>query len=200
LHEAALGDDAAAARLLPLVYDQLRRAAQQQIASERRADGRDHTLSATALVHEAFLKLVGPRQVPWDGRGHFYAAVAQAMRQVLIDHARAKATIKRGGKEPDPLRLKASAKHAALALECLPDLTSEEKNEGLLILDEAISRLEMEDAQAAAVTRLKFFAGLTNEQTAEALDVSTPTVKRAWAFARGWLKTAIESDDVREGE
>lgn len=165
--------------LLPLIYDQLRAAARSQLASERH----NHTLSATALVHEAYLKLCGPRDLPWQNRAHFYTASAQAMRQVLLDHARAKSAEKRGG----------SARQAALDLTCLPDLSSPDQSAGFLLLDQAITRLETEDPAAAAIVRLRFFTGLSIPETALALGVSEPTVKRHWAFARGWLKQAIES-------
>jgi RNA polymerase sigma factor (TIGR02999 family) len=121
------GDKAAADRLLPLVYDQLRGAAHRHIAAE--APG--HTLSATALVHEAYLKLVGPRRLPWANRAHFYAAAAEAMRRILIDHARSKAAAIRGG--PD-------ARRAAAELAALPDPASESEAAGFLILNEAIDR------------------------------------------------------------
>jgi RNA polymerase sigma factor (TIGR02999 family) len=181
LGAAAAGDRQAADELVPIVYAQLRRAAQQQLAAER-GGAAGHTLSATALVHEAYLKLIGPRRVPWAGRGHFYAAAAEAMRQLLIDRARAKAGPKRGG----------DRKRVALDLRSLPDLDSPEQSEGFLILDETISRLEQEDPHAADVVRLRFFAGLTVEETAAALSLSAPTVKRRWAFARAWLMDAIE--------
>jgi RNA polymerase sigma factor (TIGR02999 family) len=180
---AAGGDKAAADRLLPLVFEQLRKAAQQQLGRERPG----HTLSATALVHEAYLKLVGPREMPWAGRGHFYAAAAEAIRRILVDHARAKAAQSRGG--PD-------ARRVALSLSSLPDTSSAEESSGFLILHEAISRLEAVDPDAAAVVRLRYFAGLSIEQSASALGVSAPTVKRSWAFARGWLREAIESGRV----
>ena len=180
---AAGGDRGAADKLLPLVYEQLRRAAQVQLASERR----DHTLSATALVHEAFIRLAGPREIPWQSRAHFYAAAAESMRRILVDHARAKAAGKRGGPE---------ARRAAVKLAALPDPNSETESAGFLILDEAISRLEVVDREAATVVRLRYFAGLSIEQTAEALGVSAPTVKRSWAFARGWLKEAVEAGRV----
>jgi RNA polymerase sigma factor (TIGR02999 family) len=180
---AANGDLTAAQRLLPLVFDQLRRAAQRQLAGERPG----HTLSATALVHEAYLKLAGPREVAWAGRGHFYAAAAQAMRQILVDQARAKSAHIRGGPQ---------ARRAAIELASLPDLSSDEETSGFLILHQAIARLEDVDTQAGAVVRLRYFAGLTVEQTAAALGVSAPTDKRTWAFARGWLREAIESDRV----
>jgi RNA polymerase sigma factor (TIGR02999 family) len=177
---AAAGDRTAAERLLPLVYDQLRRAAQVQMGGERRG----HTLSATALVHEAYMKLAGPREVPWQGRGHFYAAAAAAMRQILVDHARAKGAAIRGGPE---------AKRAAVELSSLPDLESSSEAAGFLILDEAIGRLEGADAEAAAVVRLRYFAGLSVEEAAVALGVSAATVKRAWTFARAWLRESIEA-------
>jgi RNA polymerase sigma-70 factor (ECF subfamily) len=180
LQNEALNATDRAERLLPLVYDQLRAAAQRQLRSERA----DHTLQATALVHEAFLKLVGPRDVPWRNRAHFYAAAAEAMRRVLIDHARAKAAGRRGGPE---------ARRAAMDLAGLPDPSSEVESAGFLVLDEAIERLRAVDPDAAAVVRLRYFAGLSVEDTAAALEVSTATVKRAWAFARGWLKETIET-------
>ncbi|MCK5943892.1 MAG: sigma-70 family RNA polymerase sigma factor [Planctomycetes bacterium] len=167
--------------LLPLVYEQLRAAAQGILRSERA----DHTLQPTALVHEAFLKLVGPRDVPWQNRAHFFAAAAEAMRRILVDHARKKAALRRGG--PD-------ARRAAIDLGGLPDPASEEQSAGFLVLDEAIQRFAKVDPAAAEVVRLRYFAGLSVDETAKALGVSAPTVKRAWAFARGWLKEAIESD------
>jgi RNA polymerase sigma-70 factor, ECF subfamily len=177
---AAEGDKTAADRLLPLVYEQLRRAAHRHMMGEAKG----HTLSATVLVHEAYLRLAGPRAVPWANRAHFYAAAAEAMRRILIDHARAKAAAIRGGP---------GARRAALSLTALPDLASESESAGFLILNEAIVRLEGVDKDAAEVVRLRYFAGLSIEQTAAALGVSPPTVKRTWAFARGWLKEAIEA-------
>ncbi len=181
MNAAAGGDKAAADRLLPLVYEQLRGAACEHL----RGESKGHTLSATALVHEAYVRLSGPRQVPWAGRAHFYAAAAEAMRRILIDHARAKGAAIRGGAE---------ARRAALNLSTLPDPNSETESGGFLILDEAIVRLESVDKEAAAVVRLRYFAGLSIEQTAAALGVSAPTVKRTWAFARGWLREAIEAE------
>ena len=181
MQRAAAGDEQAAAELLPLVYQQLRQSAQLAMGRERA----DHTLQATALVHEAYLKLVGPREIPWQGRAHFYAAAAEAMRRILVDRARAKAAGIRGGPR---------AKRAALELSSLPDMRTEEESAGFLILDDAIARLEQVDRAAATVVRLRFFAGLSVEQTAEAMGVSTPTVKRTWAFARSWLKEAIEAE------
>lgn len=180
---AAAGDRLAADRLLPLVYEQLRKAAQQHLAFEQPG----HTLSATALVHEAYLRLVGPRVLPWGNRAHFYAAAAEAMRRILVDHARSKAARFRGGPE---------ARQAALQLSTLPDGNSEKESAGFLILDEAILRLESVDAEAALLVRLRYFAGLSIEETAAAMHLSEASVKRLWVFARGWLKEAIESGRV----
>lgn len=168
------------ARLLPLVYEQLRDLAQQALRGERAG----HTLQATALVHEAFLRLVGPRPLPWQNRAHFFGAAAEAMRRILVDHARARGAQKRGG---------AQARAAALSLDSLPDPNSERDAAGFLVLDDAIERLAAAYPDVAEVVRLRYFAGLDVEQTAQALGVSTPTVKRSWAFARGWLRDAIES-------
>jgi len=170
-----------AEELLPLVYSQLRAAAQAQLGRERAG----HTLQATALVHEAYLKLVGPRELPWRNRAHFYAAAAEAMRRILVDHARSRAAFKRADGD---------ARRAALELTALPDPQSDKENSGFLILDGALSRLEAVDPQAAAVVQLRYFAGLDIDSTAAALGVSSATVKRTWAFARAWLKDVIESE------
>ncbi|MFO0973785.1 MAG: ECF-type sigma factor [Phycisphaerae bacterium] len=182
LNEIDAGNPRAAAELLPLVYDQLRKAAQLQMAAERP----DHTLSATALVHEAYLKLVGPRQVPWAGRAHFYAAAAQAMRQVLLDHAKGKARLKRGGPEQKSI--------SGLEFEDLAALAVRPPEE-ILSFDAALCRLEQEAAQAAQVVRLRFFAGLSVDETAEALGVSDRTVDRHWLYARAWLHRAVTASD-----
>ncbi len=182
LDSTGANDPRAAEKLLPQVYAQLRAAAQAQLKSERAG----HTLSATALVHEAYMKLVGPREVPWANRAHFYAAAAQAMRQVLLDHAKARTADKRGGP---------NARRAALNMAGLPDPASEDESAGFLILEAAISRLEVADPDAAAVVRLRYFGGLEVKETALALGISEATVKRDWAFARAWLKNAIEHDE-----
>jgi RNA polymerase sigma factor (TIGR02999 family) len=157
-------------RLLPLVYGQLRAVAERALAGERA----DHTLQATALVHEAYLRLVGEREVPWANRAHFYVAASEAMRRILLDHARGKGRIKRGGG-----RLR-------VAFADVGELASRNSEE-ILRFDEAFRRLEGESPEAAAVVRLRFFAGLSVSQTAEALGLSTSTVDRRWAFARSWL-------------
>ena len=180
LNDGAAGAAERLRELLPLVYEQLRASAEMYL--KRESSG--HTLQATALVHEAYLRLVGPREIPWRNRAHFYAAAAEAMRRILIDHARAKAAGIRGGPE---------ARRAAVNLSSLPDPESASESAGFLILEEAVARLESVDPECATVVRLRYFAGLSIEQAAAAMGVSAPTVKRHWAFARGWLKEAIES-------
>ncbi|MCA9280259.1 MAG: sigma-70 family RNA polymerase sigma factor [Phycisphaeraceae bacterium] len=170
MHAVADGDREAEAQLLPLVYHQLRRAAQQRMAGERN----DHTLSATALVHEAYLKLVGPRDVPWEGRAHFYAAAAQAMRRILIDHARSRSVRSSDRK----VRLEDIGDVGALAAA---------DSEKILAVDAAVTRLEIDDPEAAAVVRLRFFAGLSVDQAADAIGVSPRTAARLWTYARAVL-------------
>jgi RNA polymerase sigma factor (TIGR02999 family) len=176
---AANGDKAAADRLLPLVYAQLRSAAQRGLAAERAG----HTLSATALVHEAYIKLSGPRQVPWEGRGHFYAAAAEAMRQVLLDHAKGRLRLKRGG---GGVCSEAARRPSATDFEDVAALSQQEP-EQIVRFDDLIRRLGIESPDGAAIVRLRFFAGLSVEQTAQVLALSTSTVERRWAFARAWL-------------
>lgn len=179
--QAARGDQVAANQLLPLVYEQLRKAAQIHMAAERG----DHTLSATALVHEAYLKLIGPREVPWEGRGHFYAAAAEAMRRILLDHAKGRARLKRGGREARGGRAELVGDIADLACR---------DSEEIVRFDEAFRRLEAESPDGAAVARLRFYAGLSVEQTAAALGLSTSTVDRRWAFVRAWLYRQLHAE------
>src|SRR5262245_36693339 len=173
------GDPHAAEELLPLVYDELRRLAAQRLAGE----GPGHTLQPTALVHEAYLKLVGPGpQPPWNGRGHFFAAAAEAMRRILIDHARRKHRARRGG----GMR--------RVELEHLDDVElvgGGGDADDLLALDEALARLAAADPRLAELVQLRYFAGLTLEQAAELLGISRATADRHWAFARAWLYDAM---------
>ena len=185
MNAAAGGDKAAADGLLPLVYDQLRKAAQLNLVGERPG----HTLSATALVHEAYLKLVGPRDVAWAGRAHFYAAAAEAMRRVLLDHAKARGREKRGGAAGQPRR---RADFASVG-----ELAATQHPEQIVSFDSALCRLETESADAARVVQLRFFAGLSVEQTAQAMGVSDRTVNRLWTFARAWLHRAVREDEGR---
>jgi RNA polymerase sigma factor (TIGR02999 family) len=170
------------AELLTLVYEQLRKIAQNRMNEERR----DHTLSATALVHEAYVKLVGNDDVRWDGKAHFFAAAAEAMRLILIDHARKRNALKRAGRP--------------LCLSGVADLASDQKIDQAVSLDDAIFRLESEDARAAQVVRLRFYAGLSIDDTAKALAVNPRTVKRDWEFARAWLADALGSENTQPGE
>jgi RNA polymerase sigma factor (TIGR02999 family) len=171
LRDAQRGGAEAAGQLLPLVYDQLKDLARQRMAAERA----DHTLQATALVHEAYVKLVGGEPVPWASRSHFYFVAAEAMRRILIDHARARGGPKRGG---DRRRI---------PINNVLDLAAEEQFPEIMALDDAVSRLEKVSESVGAVVRLRFYAGLSVEETAQAMGVSPRTVKREWTYARAWL-------------
>ena len=170
------GDAKTADALLPLVYDELRRLAAHKMADE--APGQ--TLQATALVHEAWLRLGGDDQPSWQNRAHFFAAAAEAMRRILIDNARRKKYLRHGGGAE------------RVSLEGL-DLASSVDDEQLLALNEALDHLAAHDATKAQVVKLRFFAGLTNDQVARVLGVSEPTVKRHWAYARAWLFREMNS-------
>lgn len=170
-------------RLLPLVYEQLRAAANNRMASERAG----HTLGATALVHEAYLKLVGPREIPWQNRGHFYAAAAEAMRQILLDHAKARGRVKRGG--GDQPRERRPLDDAATLV--APAHQADDHQPDCIALDAAMCRLEARDPRMAQVVRLKYYAGLEIAQIALALGVSERTVKNDWAFAKAWLEREL---------
>jgi RNA polymerase sigma factor (TIGR02999 family) len=176
---AAAGSQQAASELLPLIYGQLRAIAAQRMKQERP----DHTLQPTALVHEAFLKLVGPRSTPWAGEAHFFAAAAEAMRQILIDHAKAKSRQKRGGK-----RVREAVN--------LSDMADLENSDEILALDEALCRLEEQEPEVGRVVRLRFFAGLSIDQIAELLHIAPRTVDRRWQFARAWLFRELRDDST----
>jgi len=170
LHAASAGDGKAAAELLPLLYEELRKLAASHMAREVSTQ----TLQPTALVHEAYLRLVGGADVKWDGRGHFFGAAARAMRRILVERARARGAIKRGG-DRDRVQLTDDA------------FVSEPEASSLIPLDEALDKLEKLDARKADVVMMRYFAGLSIEETASALGVSLATVKNDWAFARAWL-------------
>lgn len=173
-------------RLLPLLYNQLRAAAQQHMAQERPG----HTLAATALVHEAYLKLIGPRDIPWQNRAHFYAAAAEAMRQILLDHAKAKARLKRGGRPPQQLAISDAAELPA------PESDASDPATDFLALDTALRRLEERDPRMAQVVRLKYYAGLEIAQVALILAVSERTVKQDWALAKAWLERELKNPNA----
>lgn len=185
LRRAAAGEAGAAEEVLPIVYGELRRIARARMAGERA----DHTLQATALVHETWLKLVGMGDGQWGDRATFYQAAATAMRRILVDHARRRGRQKRGGgAEREPITLGGLPARQ-------PDLADAAT---FLQLDEAIARLEAEDPRAGAIVRLRFFAGLDVDETAAALRLSRRTVLREWAFARARLWTAL-ADQEPEG-
>jgi RNA polymerase sigma factor (TIGR02999 family) len=164
------GDQAAAEKLISTIYDQLRRMAQRHLRDERRG----HTLQPTALVHELYLKLFQGEPIDWQNRTHFFAVAAQQLRRIVVNHARDRQAQKRGGK-----RLKVSLSEV--------NGLAQPQDQDLLELDQALSRLEEVDARAARVIELRFFAGLTEVEAAEALDISLATLKRDWAFGRAWL-------------
>ncbi len=172
------GDAGAANELFPLVYDQLRREAQRRMAGERS----DHTLQATALVHEVYLRLVGERRIPWQNRAHFYAAAVDAMRQILLDHAKSRGREKRGG----------GRKRVPLSV---ADVAESWNLEETLSLDEALRRLVDRDPNIGRVVELRFLAGLSIDDTAKALGVSKATVKRRWEFGRTWLYRELTRDE-----
>jgi RNA polymerase sigma factor (TIGR02999 family) len=165
------GDPQAAEQLLPLVYDELRKLAAQKLAQERPGQ----TLQATALVHEAYIRLVAVDETRgWDGRGHFFAAAAEAMRRILVEAARRKLRFKHGGR-----MRRIELQDAAVS--------PNDDMDDILALDEAMDRLEKEEPQAAQVVKLRYFAGVTTEQAAAALGISPRAAERDWAYARAWL-------------
>jgi RNA polymerase sigma factor (TIGR02999 family) len=175
------GDPRAAAQLLPLVYDELRVLAGQRLAQEKPGQ----TLQATALVHEAYLRLVGDGAGPhWDHRGHFFAAAAESMRRILLDAARRKRAIRHGG-ERRPVELQ--------------DYHSiTESPDGLLVFDEALTRFASEEPAKAELVKLRFFAGLSTLEAAPTLGISVATAERWWAFARAWLLSELQQETSPE--
>jgi RNA polymerase sigma factor (TIGR02999 family) len=178
------GDPHAAARLLPLVYDELRKLAAQKLSKEKPGQ----TLQATALVHEAYLRLVDVDDARhWNSRGHFFAAAAEAMRRILVDQARKKQSAKRGGglkRQP---------------LEHL-EIVAPEPSVDVLAIDELLQRFEPIDPVAAALVKLRYYAGLTIPQAAEALGISPSTADRSWAYARAWLHAEFKKGDSSAAE
>jgi len=177
LAAAQEGDSSAAEQLLPIVYDELRKLAVCRMAQE--APGQ--TLQPTALVHEAWLRLAGNGNQSWNGRGHFFAAAAEAMRRILIDRARRKRAAQHGGG------------HARLDIAEV-EVASPAKDEELLAVSDALERFARRDKQKAELVKLRYFVGLTTEEAAEVLGISVPTADRWWSFSRAWLFEAIESE------
>jgi RNA polymerase sigma factor (TIGR02999 family) len=171
------GDPDAAARLMPIVYDELRQLARQYLQRERP----DHTLQATGLVHEAYLRLVDQGSKSWQNRAHFFAVAAQVMRRILVDHARTHRAEKRGGDWDKVVFDEALA-------------PSDERSIDLIVLDDALKDLHAIDQRQSQIVELRFFGGLTNEEIGEILAVSPRTVKREWRMAKAWLRRAITSE------
>lgn len=171
------GDEQARDQLLPLVYDELREIAHRYLSRERR----DHTLQTTALVHEAYLRLIDRRAVQWQNRAHFFGVAAQLMRRILIDYARSHQTAKRG--------------QGAVKLSLDDAVNVADERAGVLLaVDEALDRLAQFDQTKSRVVELKFFGGLTVEETAEALGLSVPTIVRQWRLAKAWLYQELSKE------
>jgi RNA polymerase sigma-70 factor (ECF subfamily) len=181
LREWSDGNEQALEEMLPLIYDELRRLAHNFLYRERPG----HTLQTTALVHEAYLKLIDQRDPHWQNRAHFFAIAAQAMRRILIDSARKHVAEKRGGGGQK------------LSLAEIATI-SPEPNTNLLALDEALNRLAEIDSQQSRIIELRYFGGLTIEETAEVIRLSPATIKREWTMARAWLHQALAGDDGAE--
>lgn len=184
LNEAAGGSSEAYEALLPVIYEELKRLASGRLAVERAG----HTLNATALVHETYLKLVDQDRVEWSSRSHFYAVASQAMRRILIDYARTRKRAKRGG----------DAEVLSIDLAGLEERTGNQPPmdwDELLSVDEALQRLADENRRAADIVQYRFFGDLTYEEIAEVLGVSVPTVRRGWTFARMWLRRELGDQD-----
>ena len=179
LADLSAGNDRALDELLPIVYGELRRQAARHLRRERGG----HTLQPTALVNEAFLRLVEQRDVQWQNRAHFFAIAAQAMRRILVDHARAHRRLKRGGDQ------------ARVTLD-VAVIAAESRAIDLQALDEALERLAALDERQARVVELRFFGGLSVPETAEVLQISAATVKREWSMAKAWLHAELQAGGV----
>jgi len=176
LQQLAEGDASASEKLLPVLYDELKRIANQHMRKERN----DHTLQATALVHEAYMKLVDQSRVAWQGKSHFCAVASQIMRRILVDHARAKSAAKRGQ----------GAQKLMLQEELVPGKQSEGVD--LVELDELLNELATLNPRHAKIVEMRYFAGMTVEETAAALNVSPSTIKGDWRLAKSWLAARLE--------
>lgn len=178
LSQIKQGDSSAAEQLLPLLYDELRQLATAKLANEKPGQ----TLQATALVHEAYLRLLGGENEPqWNSRGHFFGAAAEAMRRILIESARRKKSLQAGG-EFDRISIHES------------EFAADGQSDDLLALDEALQKLETQSPRKAQVVKLRYFAGLTIQQTAEALDIAPSTAIADWSYAKGWLKLELSKN------
>ena len=180
LQAVSAGDAHAAEELLPLVYDELRHLAAARMARESPGQ----TLQATALVHEAWLRLIGPNEIHWNGRGHFFGAAAEAMRRILLERARKKARLRHGGRLQ-----RVDLDHVTLA--------TQDSDDVIVAVNEALEKLAAEAPQKAEIVKLRYFAGLEHAEIAEVLGVSEPTVRRHWAYARSWLYAELKAQRER---
>jgi RNA polymerase sigma factor (TIGR02999 family) len=183
LERAGCGEPESAERLAAMLYEDLRALARREMASERPG----HTLQPTALVHEAYLRLMGDAAATFENRGHFYASAARCIRRVLIEHARRRGRLKRGG---------GGKRHS---LEDCVEAGTPERDERLLALDEALERLGALDPDKERLIELRYFGGMTLQETAQALEVSESTVMREWRVARAWLQAALEEASASDG-
>ncbi len=174
------GDQAALDELTPQVYSELRRLARYYLRQERS----DHTLQASDLVHEAYLRLVDEKEIDWQNRAHFFGIAAMRMRHILVEHARGRQAAKRGGRGGGEYLLSLGK----------ADRQAEDRDVNLLALDDALQRLEAMDPQKSRIVELRYFGGLTIEETAEAIGISPATVKRDWSMARAWLRSEISNE------
>lgn len=181
LNDLSRGDRTAIDRLLPLIYDELHGLAEGAMRGERP----DHTLQATALAHDAFIKLVDQRRTSWNDRAHFFAMAATVMRRILVDHARTAARLKRGGRNG----------HLPLGVENHP---VQRASDDLLALDEALKKLADMDAQISRIVEMKHFGGMTNREIAAVLETSERTIERGWEFAKAWLRARLGEDGSRD--
>lgn len=177
LNEYSNGNELVLGKILPLVYDELRIISSKYLRDEYR----NHTFQTTELVHEAYLKLIGSQQISWESRAHFFGIAARTMRQILVDYARKRKAKKRG----DGGR-KVSMEE--------PPTVCQESNEQILALDEALKKLEIVEERSSRIVELRYFSGLTIEETAEVLQISPATVKRDWSFAKAWLYREIQNN------
>lgn len=177
LNDLSQGNNVAIEKLLPMVYDELRKISSKYLRDEYR----QHTLQTTELVHEAYLKLIGSQQISWQSRAHFFGIAAKTMRQILVDYARKRNAVKRGSGE------------RKITLDESP-LIIDISDEKILALDEALKRLESIEERSSKIVELRYFSGLTIEETAEILQISPATVKRDWNFAKAWLYREIQNN------
>ena len=177
LNEISKGNDLAIEQILPLVYDELRKISSKYLRDEYR----NHTFQTTELVHEAYLKLIGNQQLSWQSRAHFFGIAAKTMRQILVDYARKRKAKKRGVGDPK------------FSLDDIPHL-SYESDKQILALDEALTKLEEIEKRSSKIVELRYFSGLTIEETAEVLSISKATIRRDWLFAKAWLYRELQSN------